>query len=132
MIGRLSRCLGWLPTCRGRRPTTLTPPRFASFESFWPYYLAEHARPSTRGVHVAGTWLGAALLVWGLLAGPRWLVLLVPVVGYGFAWAAHLAIERNRPATFTYPVWSLRGDLRMAWLAATGRLGTELRRHGMA
>lgn len=107
-------------------------PRFESFEAFWPYYLTEHARPATRAVHVGGTWLAALVLLWGLLAGPAWLVLLAPVIGYGAAWVSHMAIERNRPATFTYPLWSLRGDLRMALLAATGRLGAELRRHGLA
>lgn len=106
--------------------------RFASFEAFWPYYLGEHAKPATRVVHVAGTWAGAALLLWGLVVGPLWLVLLAPFMGYGFAWISHLAIERNRPATFTYPFWSLRGDLRLAWLATTGRLQGELRRHGLA
>ncbi|WP_135468937.1 DUF962 domain-containing protein [Crenalkalicoccus roseus] len=105
--------------------------RFRSFEEFWPYYLREHAAPATRAVHVAGTGLALVALVWGVLLGPWWVVLLAPVIGYGFAWVSHLAIERNRPATFTYPLWSLRGDLRMAWLAATLRLGPELRRHGL-
>lgn len=110
---------------------TITRARLPSFESFWPYYLGEHARPATRIVHVAGTWTGLLMLLWGLVVGPLWLALLAPVLGYVFAWVAHMAIERNRPATFTYPLWSLRGDLRMAWLAATGRLGAELRRHGL-
>ena len=105
--------------------------RFTSFAAFWPHYLGEHARPATRAVHVAGTWVGVLLVVLAVLAGPWWLALLAPVVGYGCAWLSHLAIERNRPATFTYPAWSLRGDLRLAWLAATGRLGAELRRHGL-
>ncbi len=101
------------------------------FAEFWPHYLREHARPATRAVHVAGTWAAAALLLVGLLLGPWWLVLLVPVVGYGAAWFSHLLIERNRPATFSHPIWSLRGDLLMAWLAARGGLGAELRRHGL-
>ena len=105
--------------------------RFPSFAAFWPHYLREHARPTTRIVHVGGTWAAAALLVVAILTGPWWLALLAPVVGYGCAWISHLLIERNRPATFTYPAWSLRGDLRLAWLAATGRLGAELRRHGL-
>lgn len=105
--------------------------RFRSFEAFWPFYLREHAAPATRAVHVAGTWIAAAVLLWSVLLGPLWLVLLVPAVGYGFAWISHMTVERNRPATFTYPFWSLRGDLRMAWLAVTGRLGPELRRHGL-
>jgi len=102
--------------------------RFASFAAFWPYYLREHARPATRAVHVGGTWAAATLLLFALLVGPWWLALLAPMVGYGCAWLSHLLIERNRPATFTYPAWSLLGDLRLAWLAATGRLGAELRR----
>ena len=75
--------------------------------------------------------MALAVLLFGLLAGPWWLVLLVPVVGYGCAWVSHMLIERNRPATFTYPAWSLLGDLRLAWLATTGRLGPELRRNGL-
>jgi hypothetical protein len=105
--------------------------RFRSFDEFWPFYLREHARPATRAAHVAGTWTAAIVLLVGVLLGPWWLVLLAPVIGYGSAWVSHLLIERNRPATFSYPAWSLRGDLRLAWLAAIGRLGPELRRHGL-
>ena len=107
-------------------------PGLSSFEEFWPSYLREHARPATRAVHIGGTWVAAAVLLAGLALGPWWLLLLAPVVGYGCAWLSHMLIERNRPATFIYPLWSLRGDLRLAWMAATGRLGTELRRHGIA
>ena len=105
--------------------------RFQSFEEFWPFYLREHARPLTRLVHVAGTWAAAAVLAIGVLFGPWWLVLLAPVIGYGCAWISHVFIERNRPTTFTHPAWSLRGDLRLAWLASTGRLDAELRRQGI-
>ena len=106
-------------------------PRLESFEAFWPHYLREHARPATRAVHVAGTWMAAAVVGAGVVTGRWWLLLLALLVGYGAAWVSHLFIERNRPATFNHPLWSLRGDLRMAWLAATGRLEAELRRAGM-
>lgn len=103
----------------------------ASFEAFWPYYLGEHARPATRAIRIFGTWAGLAVLGWGLALGPLWVALLAPGFVFGTAWLSHLVIERNRPATFIYPLWSLRGDLRLARLAATGRLGAELRRHGL-
>ncbi len=109
----------------------MSDPRPTSFEAFWPLYLREHARPLTRRVHAVGTWLALAVLVLVAVLGAWWWLPLVLLVGYGFAWASHMLVERNRPATFQHPLWSLRGDLRMAWLMATGRLGAELRRAGL-
>jgi hypothetical protein len=103
-----------------------------TYAEFWPYYLREHARPETRGFHIAGTVLAAACCLAGLILGDWRLIPLALLAGYGPAWAAHLVIEKNRPATFRYPVWSLISDVRMtvAWL--TGRLGRELERTGIS
>jgi hypothetical protein len=97
-----------------------------SFEEFWPYYLSQHSRRATRGLHVAGLALAIASLPVALLA-PRYSGL-VPGFGYGLAWVAHAFFEHNRPATFRHPLWSLRGDFRMFRLICAGRMGEELRR----
>ena len=103
-----------------------------SFADFWPYYLREHSRPATRALHYVGTSLVVALAVYALVTA-RWLLFLaIPVAGYFFAWVGHFGIEKNRPATFTYPLWSLAADFKMWWLWLTGRLGPEIERANRA
>jgi hypothetical protein len=99
---------------------------YRSFRDFWPHYLREHAKPKTRAMHYAGTTLVVLVAIAALLTGNWWILLAMPLAGYGFAWASHAAIERNRPATFTYPTWSLMADFKMWWLWLTGRLKPEL------
>jgi hypothetical protein len=105
--------------------------RYKSFSEFWPHYLREHSRPATRRIHYAGTALVLAFAVAALALGDWRLLAAVPLAGYGFAWFGHAAVERNRPATFTYPLWSLAADFRMAWLWATRRLDPELAKAGV-
>lgn len=102
--------------------------RIPSYEAFWPYYVGEHRDPVCRALHFVGTGLVFAFLGVALAAGdPRWL-LACPLAGYAFAWLGHLIFERNRPATFTYPLWSLRADFRMFFYTLRGRMPAELAR----
>ena len=105
--------------------------RYNSFAEFWPFYLAEHSKPQTRALHYIGTSLVVLLAIGALVSG-NWLIFLsLPVAGYFFAWIAHFGVEKNRPATFTYPLWSLAADFKMWWLWLTFRLGPELERAGV-
>ena len=73
--------------------------RFQTYAEFWPFYLREHAKPSTRAVHYIGTIASAAFLVWALATQNWWWLLAVPFFGYGPAWFGHFFIEKNKPAT---------------------------------
>lgn len=105
--------------------------RYRRFSDFWPHYLREHKRPATRRLHYAGTGLVLAFAIAAAASRDWRLLAAVPLAGYGFAWFSHAAVERNRPATFTYPLWSLAADFKMAWLWATGRLARELEAAGV-
>ena len=96
--------------------------RFASFAEFDPFYLSEHSDPTCRRLHFVGS-LAVLLTLAAALVTRRWaLLLLVPVIGYGFAWVGHFVFERNRPATFTYPLYSFLGDWVMFRDILTGRV----------
>lgn len=96
--------------------------QFDSFSDFYPYYLEEHANRTCRRLHFVGTSLVIGLLLAAVLYQAWALLLLVPVAGYGFAWAGHFFFEHNRPATFKHPWYSLAGDFVMYRDMLTGRI----------
>lgn len=105
--------------------------RSIDYAAFWPRYLREHAKPATRRLHYIGTGLTFVPVLAALLTQTWWILALIPVLGYGFAWAGHALVERNKPATFTHPLWSLISDYRMFFLWLTGRLGADLQAAGV-
>ena len=102
--------------------------RFKSFEEFWPYYVGEHKKKSTRVMHFVGTTAAMACVAGGLLTKRRWLLAVAPFAGYGPAWISHFFIEKNRPATFKYPLWSLKADFVMWGKMAMGKMDAEVAR----
>lgn len=96
--------------------------QYRSFADFYPFYLGEHSRRGTRRLHFVGTLLVFGTLVYALGTRHWGALALLPVFGYGFAWVAHFAVEKNRPATFTHPLYSLVGDFRMFADILMGRI----------
>lgn len=101
---------------------------FQSFREFYPFYLSEHKNPVCRLLHFIGTGLIIIVLLGILLTHRWWFLLILPFIGYSFAWVGHFFFEKNRPATFTHPWYSLLGDWVMFGEILLGR--RKLRDHG--
>jgi hypothetical protein len=109
----------------------MTRARIESFQEFWPFYLSQHRKPLTRALHLFGTDAAAIAIVVAAIQRKPALLLLGLALVYAFAWVSHFFVEHNRPATFEYPLWSLMADWKMWLFRLTGRLPSELRRHGI-
>jgi hypothetical protein len=96
--------------------------RYNRFADFYPFYLSEHRSAACRRLHFIGTALVIALFATAILSSTWWLLALVPIAGYGFAWIGHFAFEHNKPATFMHPWYSLLGDFAMFRDILLGRI----------
>ena len=103
--------------------------RIETFEEMWPYYLNEHRLPATRWWHFAATNIALAAIGVGVFTGKLWILPAAIVTAYGMAWFSHFFIERNKPATFTYPLWSFAADIKLWRLMWTGGIKKELDQH---
>ena len=111
-------------------PEHIAEERIATYQEFWGFYVREHSKPLTRALHLIGTVLGLSLLAYVVAIGRWYFFPVFFLVGYAFAWFGHFVIEKNRPATFKYPVWSLISDFKMIAYMLTGRMGSEIERIG--
>jgi hypothetical protein len=101
---------------------------YGSFEEFWPDYVRAHTNKTNRQLHFIGLTLGAACAGSAVLFRKPLLLLAAPVFGYGLSWVGHFVFEKNTPASFTNPIYSFRGDLRMWSKMATGTMDAEVER----
>lgn len=99
---------------------------FESFAAFYPFYLSQHRDPTCRRLHVVGSSLVLATIVIAFGTQAWWVLGALPVIGYGFAWVGHFFFEKNKPATFGYPLYSLMADWKMWWQSLTGQISDEL------
>jgi hypothetical protein len=95
---------------------------FSNFGEFYPYYLTQHSHPVSRTLHFTGSTLVLITLGWVLATQAWWGLLLLPMIGYGFAWAGHFGFEKNKPASFGHPFWSFASDWVMWWQMLTGKV----------
>lgn len=88
----------------------MTVKKYQNFTEFYPFYLSQHQDVICRRLHFFGSLLLILLVLYVLLTRHYLLLTLMPVIGYGCAWLGHFIFEKNKPATFTYPLYSLLGD----------------------
>jgi len=101
--------------------------KYHTFKEFYPFYLTEHQDAVSRTLHFIGTGLVIFLLVYALVT-QWWLGLFyIPLAGYGFAWVGHFFFEKNKPATFQYPLYSLGSDFVMFFHILTGQLPGKMK-----
>ncbi len=100
--------------------------RITSFAEFWPFYMSQHQNRYCRALHYGGSLAAIALVLGGIMSGNAKLFLAAIPAGYGPAWIGHFLVEKNRPATFQYPFYSLLADYVMLLRFLTGRLGPHL------
>lgn len=101
--------------------------QYNSLAEFYPYYLTEHQNFTCQVLHFIGTSLFFGLLAYALFTAQYWLLALLPVAGYGFAWAGHFFFEKNKPATFQYPLYSLASDFIMYFHIITFQLPKKMK-----
>lgn len=86
---------------------------FSNFDEFYVFYLSQHTNPICRKLHAYGSFIAFLYLSSVIINKWWWWTLLAPVIGYSFAWIGHIFFEKNKPATFGYPLWSLLADFKM-------------------
>lgn len=104
-----------------------TEKKYTSLKDFYPYYLTEHQDKTCRSLHFVGTFLLLGVLVLTFVMQKWWLFGTIPVLGYGFAWVGHFFFEKNKPATFQYPLYSLASDFIMFYHILTGQIGDKMK-----
>jgi len=103
-------------------------PIYTTYRELYPFYLSEHQNSINRSLHFMGT-LGVLICLFeAIFTGGWWCWILIPVVGYGFAWFGHFVFEKNKPATFQYPLWSLISDFKMFFQLLTGKISFNPKR----
>ena len=103
------------------------PKQYSTLKEFYPFYLTEHQNWISRNLHFLGTFLLLLVLVYSIYSQNYLYLLSIPIIGYGFAWIGHAFFEKNKPATFEYPLYSLASDFIMFWHILTGQINKKMK-----
>jgi hypothetical protein len=99
----------------------MTDRKFKTLKEFYPFYLSEHRNLTSRVLHFIGTALVVLLFFTAMLFHNFLFLIGIPIVGYSFAWVGHFFFEKNKPATFQYPLFSLASDFILFWDLLSGK-----------
>jgi|GEM_PF-664335 len=108
------------------RGPSADPYAVATFEAFWPHYVALHTRPETHVLHAVATLSCLGLLGAAVIMRQPLLALAAPLVDYAVAQTSHRLFEANRTTPWRSPLWHTRAELRMLRLVLTGRMAREV------
>lgn len=99
--------------------------RYKTLKDFYPFYLSEHSNKTNRILHFIGTSLVISFVVFIILMNKIKFIIFAPLIGYGFAWVGHFIFEKNRPATFKYPLYSFISDFIMWYQLITKKISFD-------
>lgn len=105
--------------------------RITNYRAFWPYYVSQHRNKTNRNFHFLGTALTLFVLFETIVQLKPFLLLALPFTVYGFGWLGHYLLEKNKPVSFRYPLWSLRADFEMFFFMCAMRMDREANRMGV-
>ncbi len=97
-------------------------------QNFYDFYLDEHQNIACRRLHFAGSSFGLLGLAKSVKTRSPKPLLKGIAAGYACAWVGHFFFEKNKPASFKFPLKSFVSDFRMYTDVLRGRLSLKDRK----
>ena len=99
-----------------------------SEQPFYDFYLNEHQNMACRRLHFAGSSFGLLGLAKSVKTRSPKPLLKGIAAGYACAWVGHFFFEKNKPASFKFPLKSFASDFRMYSDVLRGNLSLKDRK----
>lgn len=94
-------------------------------QAFYDFYLDEHQNMACRRLHFAGSSFGLLGLAKSIKTGSVKPLARGVAAGYACAWVGHFFFEKNKPASFKFPLKSFASDFRMYGDVLRGNLSLK-------